>query len=32
MPELNEKLKKATFAGGCFWCMQQPFETLEGVK
>ena len=22
----------ATFAGGCFWCMEQPFEKLEGVK
>ena len=22
---------KATFAGGCFWCMQPPFEKLEGV-
>lgn len=22
---------KATFAGGCFWCMESPFETLEGV-
>lgn len=21
----------ATFAGGCFWCMEQPFETLPGV-
>jgi peptide methionine sulfoxide reductase msrA/msrB len=21
----------ATFAGGCFWCMQPPFEGLEGV-
>lgn len=21
----------ATFAGGCFWCMEQPFEQLEGV-
>jgi methionine-S-sulfoxide reductase len=25
-------LEKATFAGGCFWCMQQPFEKVEGVK
>ncbi len=25
------KLKKATFAGGCFWCMEHPFEKLEGV-
>jgi len=23
--------QKATFAGGCFWCMQHPFEKLEGV-
>lgn len=22
----------ATFAGGCFWCMEGPFEELEGVK
>jgi peptide-methionine (S)-S-oxide reductase len=22
---------KATFAGGCFWCMQPPFEKLDGV-
>jgi peptide-methionine (S)-S-oxide reductase len=21
----------ATFAGGCFWCMEQPFDKLEGV-
>src|SRR5438105_2081898 len=21
----------ATFAGGCFWCMQPPFEKLAGV-
>ncbi len=24
-------LEKATFAGGCFWCMESPFEKLEGV-
>ncbi len=22
---------KALFAGGCFWCMTKPFETLDGV-
>jgi peptide-methionine (S)-S-oxide reductase len=21
----------ATFAGGCFWCMEPPFEALDGV-
>ena len=25
-------LKKAMFAGGCFWCMEKPFEELEGVQ
>jgi peptide-methionine (S)-S-oxide reductase len=24
-------LAKATFAGGCFWCMQKPFDELPGV-
>jgi peptide methionine sulfoxide reductase msrA/msrB len=24
--------QKATFAGGCFWCMQSPFEQLSGVE
>ena len=28
----DSKLKKATFAGGCFWCMQHPFEELGGVR
>jgi peptide methionine sulfoxide reductase msrA/msrB len=28
----NAATAKATFAGGCFWCMEPPFEKLEGVK
>ncbi|MBF0179554.1 MAG: peptide-methionine (S)-S-oxide reductase MsrA [Magnetococcales bacterium] len=24
-------LRGATFAGGCFWCMEHPFDVLEGV-
>jgi methionine-S-sulfoxide reductase len=24
-------VEKATFAGGCFWCMQPPFDKLKGV-
>jgi len=28
---MEKTLKKATFAGGCFWCMQPPFRSLEGV-
>ncbi|MFP5348895.1 MAG: peptide-methionine (S)-S-oxide reductase MsrA [Gammaproteobacteria bacterium] len=23
---------KATFAGGCFWCMEPPFDALPGVS
>jgi len=26
------KLEIATFAGGCFWCMEPPFEKLSGVR
>ncbi|MBF2058054.1 MAG: peptide-methionine (S)-S-oxide reductase MsrA [Cyanobacterium sp. T60_A2020_053] len=26
-----QTIAKATFAGGCFWCMEQPFDELDGV-
>lgn len=25
-------MEKALFAGGCFWCMVQPFDTLPGIQ
>lgn len=25
------RLEKATFAGGCFWCMVKPFDELPGI-
>ncbi len=27
----QNKVGIATFAGGCFWCMEPPYEKLEGV-
>jgi peptide-methionine (S)-S-oxide reductase len=27
----GDELARATFAGGCFWCMEHPFDELEGV-
>lgn len=30
-PSDQAGLEKATFAGGCFWCMQPPFDRLHGV-
>lgn len=28
----GNKFETATFAGGCFWCMEQPFEIVPGVN
>ena len=30
-PASTEGLARATFAGGCFWCMEPPFDVLPGV-
>ena len=27
----GDTMEKATFAGGCFWCLEPPFERLNGV-
>jgi peptide-methionine (S)-S-oxide reductase len=27
----SDLFAKATFSGGCFWCLQPPFDTLDGV-
>ncbi|MDH5428270.1 MAG: peptide-methionine (S)-S-oxide reductase MsrA [Nitrospirota bacterium] len=27
----EKETAKATFAGGCFWCMEEAFEPVEGV-
>jgi peptide-methionine (S)-S-oxide reductase len=28
---VDSKVQVATFAGGCFWCMEPPFDKTEGV-
>lgn len=28
----DDTLRTAIFAGGCFWCMEPPFDALDGVK
>ncbi|MDQ2087305.1 peptide-methionine (R)-S-oxide reductase MsrB [Herbivorax sp. ANBcel31] len=27
----NQNIEKATFAGGCFWCMIKPFDEMPGI-
>jgi methionine-S-sulfoxide reductase len=31
MEKMDKGYAKATFAGGCFWCMEPPFDKLDGV-
>lgn len=31
LPANAQSLAKANFAGGCFWCMEKPFDELPGV-
>ena len=28
----EKQFEKATFAGGCFWCMVKPFDEQPGIK
>ena len=28
---LSQEIEKVYFAGGCFWCMEESFEKLDGV-
>lgn len=30
-PAAGALYAKAIFAGGCFWCMEQPYDVLDGV-
>ena len=29
--QADKKWATTTFSGGCFWCMQEPFDLLPGV-
>ena len=29
--DMSQMTEMALFAGGCFWCMEKPFEALDGV-
>ncbi|WP_294974227.1 peptide-methionine (S)-S-oxide reductase MsrA [uncultured Leuconostoc sp.] len=29
---MTQEFESAIFAGGCFWCMVQPFDSLPGIE
>lgn len=29
--KMKENIELATFAGGCFWCMVEPFDRRPGI-
>ena len=31
VPPPGSGYKTATFAGGCFWCMEKPFDVVDGA-
>jgi len=31
MDKKQKNLSEATFAGGCFWCVESDFEKIDGV-
>ncbi len=30
--KMNEKYKKIVIAGGCFWCLEPPYDKIDGVE
>lgn len=32
LKRMENDMERAIFAGGCFWCMVQPFEELDGIE
>lgn len=30
--QMTKNIETAIFAGGCFWCMVQPFDSLPGIE
>lgn len=32
VPDGHAETRVATFGGGCFWCMEPPYDNLDGVR